>query len=241
MDRAEQHEFAEEEVLAAFQAAVDDPKVRLAALVNSEPQQFAELFDSLFAERLAVDAPKTRAGGQWNSFHHLSLLEYAARRAKEGLSPAASPLAVLLGQALGEVPRVHTVRELHRRYGNPRLTKDHNGSEILGAYVLSAGMRRPTGGSLAEICLLLGMREVLARSFADQLTSLAGLLSVLRADLLLAIQRLLAPSAYEYDHNVPPVACSPCGVIRMASPQVPRGPDLALNLDTPSPSWALAA
>lgn len=62
-----------------------------------------------------------------------------------------------------------------------------------------------------------------ARLLTDQLAALADLLSVLQAKLLLAIQRRLTPTAYAYDDHVPPVACSPCGVIRMASPLVPRG------------------
>ncbi|MFD9411583.1 hypothetical protein ACFWBN_31805 [Streptomyces sp. NPDC059989] len=82
---------------------------------------------------------------------------------------------------------------------------------------------------------------MVARSYADQLAALAGLLAVWRADLLAVIQRWLTPLAYQYVDHVPPLSCSPCGVIRMASPEVPRGPQLGLQLEASSPFWVLAA
>ncbi|MFI9752315.1 hypothetical protein [Streptomyces collinus] len=241
MDREEQHLVAEAEVLAALRAALDEPEVHRAALVHSETQ-FAEIFDSMFAERLTVPAPKTQVGEQTISFFHLTFFEHVVQRARAMLSPDdTSPLAALLSQALGEVPSEETVRELRHRYDRPERTDVIEAPETLGTYVLSAGTQPPVDHSFARLCLLLGAKKVEPGSFIDQLAALVDLLSVLQTKLLLTIQRRLTPTAYAYEDHVPPVACSPCGVIRMASPLVPRGPELAVYLGTPSPSWALAA
>uniref|UniRef100_UPI002F90D8B5 hypothetical protein n=1 Tax=Streptomyces sp. NBC_01001 TaxID=2903713 RepID=UPI002F90D8B5 len=132
--------------------------------------------------------------------------------------------------------------------------------EVLGAYALAAGM--PAVDEARSFALLGVAGEDLvcldeffesktkamplgvgAPTYAERiamLAALADMVAVWQADLLAAIQEWLPPS-YEFTDHTPPLACSPCGVIRMASPEVPRGPELDLHLDTCKPFWALAA
>ncbi|RKS96969.1 hypothetical protein BX286_7158 [Streptomyces sp. 3211.6] len=125
---------------------------------------------------------------------------------------------------------------------------------IWGAYVLSAGLapsaaaslppfRSSTGayGEWSDGCSGGSFYEFQLAYLVALGRAVADLIAVWRADLREALQGWLMPAAYPYADQVPPLACSPCGVIRMASPEIPRGPQVALQLDATSPYWALAA
>ncbi|WP_329391611.1 hypothetical protein OG625_40385 (plasmid) [Streptomyces sp. NBC_01351] len=187
----------------------------------------------------------TRVGEAWAGQSRLTALFESIRRAwvSEGVRDA---FAALLSEAFGEVPEAR-VDELRWAEYDTQPSKGAGGPEILGAYVLSAGLLPPTVVDVPPTSSF-GWREREAgplaisyvAEFAD-LAALADMVAVWRADLLLVIQRWLSPAAYQYVDHGPPLACSPCGVIRMASPEVPRGPELGLQLDASSPFWALAA
>ncbi|WP_331723270.1 hypothetical protein [Streptomyces sp. NBC_00105] len=193
----------------------------------------------------------TRLGVMWSGQSRLTSLLEAFRR---GSVPedARGAFGVLLGEAFGEVSqaRVDELRRPHEygyTYEDERPAKGASGPEIFGAYVLSAGLLAQTVDDVPPTSSF-GWREREAGPLAilhvaefGDLAALADMIAVWRADLLLAIQRWLSPGAYEYVDHGPPLACSPCGVIRMASPEVPRGPELALQLDASSPFWVLAA
>ncbi|MGW1771363.1 hypothetical protein [Streptomyces sp. NPDC002104] len=127
---------------------------------------------------------------------------------------------------------------------------------MFGAYALSAGLRPLVFDDADEITQIAfkALHTILVKAQASGpdayrhgIEAVADLVAVWRADLLRIIRQRLLPIAYEYADHVPPLASSPCGVIRMASPRVPRGSLRALQLDLagPSgasfPSWVLAA
>ncbi|MFE4265404.1 hypothetical protein [Streptomyces sp. NPDC056883] len=171
--------------------------------------------------------------------------------------PEHDRVAALLVEAFGPIPLSERVAQLRREFRTADLAEKPEPAEVFGAYALSAGLLPPAvdvepvaGGTFGELLIGHGYlvepkAQPAARAHVDRivagLAALANLVTVWRVDLLRDIQQSLSPVAYAYTDHVPPVACSPCGVIRMASPLVPRGPELDLHLDVPSPSWALAA
>ncbi|MFD9163035.1 hypothetical protein ACFVZ8_13750 [Streptomyces sp. NPDC059558] len=210
----------------------------------------------------------TRLGKLWNGSSRLAeigrkLRADLARARAPKPSPAPSgrsTFAALMREALGTYNPAW-----ERVFLDPEVPPASNGvpPEVLGAYALSAGMPsadevRPH--DLAELqgedfMCLAHVRALLSafgskaaaflpglpvRTCAERIAALAERVAVWRADLLEVIQGLLSPS-YEFTDHSPPAACSPCGVIRMASPEVPRGPQPDLCLDTCNPFWALAA
>ncbi|MEU3670787.1 hypothetical protein [Streptomyces virginiae] len=198
----------------------------------------------------------TRLGVMWSGQSRLSSLLEAFRRRSATAEDARGAFGVLLREAFGEVSqaRVDELRRPHEygytytyKYEDERPAKGASGPEIFGAYVLSAGLLAQTVDDVPPTSSF-GWREHEAGPLAilhvaefGDLAALADMIAVWRADLLLAIQRWLSPAAYEYVDHGPPLACSPCGVIRMASPEIPRGPELGLQLDASSPFWVLAA
>ncbi|MFD9306673.1 hypothetical protein ACFWCB_29100 [Streptomyces sp. NPDC060048] len=238
----------DEVVAAELVRRAASPVVAEAALLGGSysDDRFVQAFDHALhqGERVEVVEAKTRVGVVWSHHSFLNHIMDVARKFG-GVEPRCdrSSVARLLGEALGVVPSVDRVRELRRRYGNTPLVREPDPPQVFGAYVCAAGLRSPVvdAPSFAALCQSLGGAAVIARSYADRLAVLAGMLEVWRADLLVVIQRWLSPVAYAYVDHAPPLACSPCGVIRMASPEVPRGPELALQLDAPHPSWAPAA
>ncbi|MEV7174054.1 hypothetical protein AB0O18_30690 [Streptomyces sp. NPDC093224] len=196
----------------------------------------------------------TRLGAMWSGQSRLTSLLEAFRLGWVASQDARGAFGVLLGEAFGEVSqaRVDELRRPHEygytcKYEDELPAKGASCPEIFGAYVLSAGLLAQTVDDVPPTSSF-GWREREAGPLAilhvaefGDLAALADMIAVWRADLLLAIQRWLSPAAYEYVDHGPPLACSPCGVIRMASPEVPRGPELGLQLDASSPFWALAA
>ncbi|MFE9566070.1 hypothetical protein ACFYM0_33760 [Streptomyces sp. NPDC006487] len=61
------------------------------------------------------------------------------------------------------------------------------------------------------------------------------------ADLRVLPRLLFELHSYEYARHPPPHASSPCGLLRMASPAIPRGPQTELHLDALARSGALTA
>lgn len=188
----------------------------------------------------------TRLGVMWSGQSRLtSVLE--ALRLGSVPEDVHDAFGVLLGEAFGEVSQARVDELRWAEYEDERPAKGAGGPEIFGAYVLSAGLLSQTVDDVPPTSSF-GWREREAGPLAvfhvaefGDLAALADMIAVWRADLLLAIQRWLSPAAYEYVDHGPPLACSPCGVIRMASPEVPRGPELGLQLDASSPFWVLAA
>ncbi len=70
---------------------------------------------------------------------------------------------------------------------------------------------------------------------------LAALVTVWLADVRELLQHVLDTNSYEFGDHAPPNASSPCGVLRMAATEIPRGPQLTLQLDAPVVTWTLAA
>ncbi|WP_327302988.1 hypothetical protein OG730_04810 [Streptomyces sp. NBC_01298] len=83
--------------------------------------------------------------------------------------------------------------------------------------------------------------RTLQRMSNAELAQLGRKLARLRRQIQRALDRLLGIGSYEFVSHVPPHDTSPCGLLRMASPEIPRGPQLGLHLDAPVHSWALAA
>ncbi|MFI1652308.1 hypothetical protein ACH4XT_36005 [Streptomyces avidinii] len=188
----------------------------------------------------------TRLGMMWSGQSRLTSLLDALQRGSvpEDVRDA---FGVLLREAFGEVSKARVDELRWAEYEDERPADGAGGPEIFGTYVLSAGLLAQTVDDVPPTSSF-GWREREAGPLAilhvaefGDLAALADMIAVWRADLLLAIQRWLSPAAYEYVDHGPPLACSPCGVIRMASPEVPRGPELGLQLDASSPFWVLAA
>ncbi|MFF7082165.1 hypothetical protein [Streptomyces lavendulae] len=207
--------------------------------------------------------PLPWAGKVLNGQSRLSVYELLLRDelhkydfATADYGPGSDFFAALLREAFGEASSPECL-DGFRSYPGAGLSENDGPepAEVFGAFVLSAGIRPP---ALADVCSIdaLGFAfddvvcvEAKASSmptdrpyaaYVARLAALADMVAVWRADLLARLERWLSPS-YEFTDHVPPVACSPCGVIRMASPEVPRGPQLALHLDTCKPFWVLAA
>ncbi|MFB6523644.1 hypothetical protein [Streptomyces sp. NPDC056401] len=199
----------------------------------------------------------------WESFRSSwDDLDLLRLRPFHATAPAPEPdgVAAILAEAFGPIALSPRVAQLRREFRTAGLVEKPEPAEVFGAYALSAGLLPPTvdvdpvaGGTFGEVIghgYLVAAKAETAHARVERivsaLTALANLVAVWRADLLRVIQQRLLPVAYEYADHVPPLASSPCGVIRMASPRVPRGSLRALQLDTPGPSrvcpsWALAA
>ncbi|MFF9011237.1 hypothetical protein [Streptomyces goshikiensis] len=258
-----------EAAVAQLAPCVATPAVREAALLE-DVDGFGQVFDYMWQQdgRITLVEAKTSAGQLWSNLSHLTYTEESVRKWLS-LEPIfdTSPLAMLLGEALGKPLSMGRTRDLRRRYGNTRPGAESGGqlpawlvrpkaaaSELLGAYVLSAGFLRSADTSLPPFSSSTGAYGEWSDGCSEgsfyefQLAylvalgrALADLIAVWRADLREALQGWLMPAAYPYADQVPPLACSPCGVIRLASPEIPRGPQLVLQLDAPSPYWVLAA
>ncbi|MGW9373778.1 hypothetical protein ACWGVR_27640 [Streptomyces xanthophaeus] len=165
---------------------------------------------------------------------------------------AQDAVARLLGEAfgLGSDPQQAGRPWPWNCYPGARARKKTDAPEVFGAYALSAGPRplAVAGDDEAAAVVHKALDSILveaqasgAAAYRRGIEALADLIAVWRDGLLRVIQQRLLPVAYEYADHVPPLACSPCGVIRMASPEVPRGPQLDLHSNTFSPFWVLAA
>lgn len=170
--------------------------------------------------------------------------------------PADGAFAKLLGEAFGTIPGPQQIsRLLWKNAPDARTWKKSDAPQVYGAYALSAGLRPPALEAVADAefvfkefdtSLLIEVMASDPAGYRRGIEALADEFALWRADLLRVIQQRLLPVAYEYADHVPPVASSPCGVIRMASPEVPRGSLRALQPVVPGPSgasfsWALAA
>ncbi|MFE2149069.1 hypothetical protein ACFXAO_03405 [Streptomyces lavendulae] len=81
----------------------------------------------------------------------------------------------------------------------------------------------------------------LQRMSSADLAKLGRKVARLRRQIQRALDRLLEIGGYEFLAHAPPHDTSPCGVLRMASPEIPRGPQPGLHIDAPLDPWALAA
>lgn len=148
------------------------------------------------------------------------------------------PIEELIRQGLDTVPDSELCDDLRNRRG-PQLDAGCEPPNPFGAYVLSAGFLAPP--QPVWDAHFAAHEEIFDASTARSFAELAELVTVWLADLRGRLQRLLASPAYGFDTHVSPHACSPCGVIRLAAPEIPRGPQTGLHLDAPAGSWALAA
>lgn len=204
--------------------------------------------------RLRFGMGKTsRLSELWGKSRLLSRVEYDLRSA---LVPETEYDAFerLLDEAFGVVPDPQVVRIMRwRHFYKARPEKKTGAPRVFGAYALSAVGRPPTVEDAFEAVAVVftAVDAVIIEAsgrvcYRKRIEALADLVAVWLADLLRVIRRCLMPVAYEYADHVPPVASSPCGVIRMASPEVPRGSLRAPQLDAhglreAGCSWALAA
>lgn len=85
------------------------------------------------------------------------------------------------------------------------------------------------------------LARALQRMSNAELARLGRKIARLRLQIQRALDRLLEIGGYEFLSYVPPHDTSPCGLLRMASPEIPRGPQPGLHLDAPAHPWALAA
>ncbi|WKV74154.1 hypothetical protein AW27_023210 [Streptomyces sp. PCS3-D2] len=83
--------------------------------------------------------------------------------------------------------------------------------------------------------------RTLQRMSSADLARLRRKLARLKRQIQRVLDRLLGGVGYEFVSYVPPHDTSPCGLPRMASPEIPRGPQPGLHLDAPVHPWALAA
>ncbi|MFB6523442.1 hypothetical protein [Streptomyces sp. NPDC056401] len=184
----------------------------------------------------------------------LSRLDYDLRSALVN-DAGHDAFETLLGEAFGTAPDPQQAGRLRWKYRNQKSRRKTSAPEVFGAYALSAGLRLPLlngGGKTADI-VCKALDAILAEAKASGpaayqrgIEALADLVALARADLLRVIQQRLLPVAYEFSDHVPPLASSPCGVIRLASPEVPRGSLRVLQSDAlgplgASPFLALAA
>ncbi|MER7514033.1 hypothetical protein ABTX82_37810 [Streptomyces lavendulae] len=65
------------------------------------------------------------------------------------------------------------------------------------------------------------------------LARLGRKLAHLRRQIQRILDRLLGVGSYEFVSHVPPHDTSPRGLLRMASPEIPRGPQPGLHIDAP--------
>ncbi|MER5759810.1 hypothetical protein [Streptomyces sp. NPDC002082] len=195
---------------------------------------------------------RTHLGRTWSALQQLMSLEQDAARVHRihllepdwvRLEPdreAQEPGYVerLIRQGLDTVPDSGFCADLLNRF-RPPLEVMSEAPNPFGAYSLSAGFPVPPQIVVAAAfeALVDTFNVTQVRTYAE----LVELVAVWLIDLSRLLQRLLTSPAYEYTNHVPPHACSPCGVIRMASPEIPRGPQVGLHLDAPVRSWALAA
>ncbi|CAL9652548.1 hypothetical protein SUDANB120_06672 (plasmid) [Streptomyces sp. enrichment culture] len=204
----------------------------------------------------SVGGRTTRIGVAWNAFSDLKSIRDLILNSIFSADPqfgSADSFADLLGQAFGEIPSRERVQELRWTRSVDSAGRRPASLVVFGAYVLSAGAQ-PTGVGDARPVDAFGLTpdDIVCfdpqvsdpRSHISPLARLAVLaeaVAVWCVNLLALLQEWLSPAAYECTEHPPPVASSPCGVIRMASPEVPRGPQLDLHLDAVSPYWVLAA
>lgn len=85
------------------------------------------------------------------------------------------------------------------------------------------------------------LATTLQRMSDAELARLGRKLARLKRQIQRVLDRLLGVAYYEFVSYVPPHDTSPCGVLRMASPEIPRGPQPGLHIDAPVHPWALAA
>ncbi|MFE2850396.1 hypothetical protein ACFXJO_04595 [Streptomyces lavendulae] len=152
------------------------------------------------------------------------------------------PVAEVLVEAFGFSPRQAALDSAalswHVRADD--VSAAQRASLTIGASALSAGMPNPRellDYVLPGVCIDVKDSSDRRGTWA----SVAALVVVWLADLSRLLERTLNPSSYEYADHAPPNANSPCGVLRLATPQIPRGPQLDLHLDAPAHPWALAA
>ncbi|MGW6865877.1 hypothetical protein [Streptomyces sp. NPDC054901] len=204
--------------------------------------------------RFGIGSKSTSSGALLQRHGRLSRVEYDLRAAV-AVDTADGAFEQLLGEAFGTVPGPQQMGRLRWQH-SPRVRtwKKSDAPQVYGAYALSAGLRPAALVALDALDLMAQeLDTVLVEAMASDpvghrrgIEALADEIAVWRADLLRVIQQRLLPVAYEYANHVPPVASSPCGVIRMASPEVPRGSLRAFQPVIPGPSgasfsWALAA
>ncbi|MER6018816.1 hypothetical protein [Streptomyces anulatus] len=92
-----------------------------------------------------------------------------------------------------------------------------------------------------ELVLLVGRASRRSRPTIAELGSIADAAQALSAQLVLLTQRLLTGWVWVAGEvvTVPPTASSPCGLLRLAAPRVPRAPG---SIQVPGPTdFALAA
>ncbi|MGW7033013.1 hypothetical protein ACWGFX_38370 [Streptomyces xanthophaeus] len=233
--------------------------------VSPAQQLLVDLVQSMLRAALGrsgVGSKSITPGGLLQRHGRLHRIEYDLRAALAVADSDEGAFERLLGEAFGTVPGSAESGRLRWKHSpDVRTWKKSEAPEVYGAYALSAGLRPPAldaadaadaADEAAEIVAkTLGTvaAEAMALGWTDYwrgIEALADLVAVWRADLLRVIQCRLLPVAYEYADHVPPLASSPCGVIRMASPEVPRGSLRVLQLNPHPlsgvhPSWALAA
>ncbi|MFE5717619.1 hypothetical protein [Streptomyces erythrochromogenes] len=203
-------------------------------VVITSPDQAAD-------DAVVIGHGRMGAGKTWNLLQSLeALIQHPGRGLRHVVTvfTVPKPIEELIRQGLGTAPDTDLCDDLrNRRF--PQLDAGTESPNLFGTYVLSAGFLVPPQPQLdAHFAANHDTFDaILARSLAE----LAELITVWLADLRMLLQRLLASPAYGFNTYVSPHACSPCGVIRLASPEIPRGPQPGLHLDAPAGSWALAA
>lgn len=121
------------------------------------------------------------------------------------------------------------------------LWTDYASRLIRGALTFSSGFKHLGHDAKQQLRIAL---ESIIPDFASRDLTASELVSVaraFRAALFRLLQRLLGLLHYEYADHPPPHAESPCGILRLATPETPRGPELCLHVEAHSALWALAA
>ncbi|MER6391289.1 hypothetical protein ABT236_22830 [Streptomyces sp. NPDC001523] len=117
--------------------------------------------------------------------------------------------------------------------------------QTFGAYALSAGFEavpRVVDASMAALLQVVPeWAQQLVATRLPTVEELAALVAIWLADVRELLQRVLDSTSYEFADHAPPNSSSPCGLLRMAAAEIPRGPQLALQLETPTFTWTLAA
>ncbi|MFE2524765.1 hypothetical protein ACFXEL_11065 [Streptomyces sp. NPDC059382] len=190
-----------------------------------------------------------RTGGLLTTASHLATLDTYLHLACRLDGTAPDPVAEIFIRAC------HLTREAAvlasdsvTRAGHHPNESDPGGQtapRTFGAYVLSAGFEAvPPAADAFMAALLRVVPEWAQQLIATRLPTieeLAAIVAIWLADVRELLQRVLDSTSYEFADHAPPNSSSPCGLLRMAAAEIPRGPQLALQLETPTFTWTLAA